>query len=232
MKNRSIFITLLFINILISASAQDVKIEYREDRGASHYYYYYTYKDTDEGYIVRSAKTMDGDTIEIQTLYTDNNFNTLKWDYLRDVDNTHTISVLSGNSVIMDGIHEGKEIHEEFELDENKWIQLFPLNPGLNEWLLADQEELRFWVIGNAGPADMEMNRFEARKEGTVDLAVMNENVKAIKINMNLTGWRSLFWDGFYYFRISDMKILKYSGDGAPGAPKSVTTIISEKTVK
>jgi len=33
------------------------------------------------------------------------------------------------------------------------------MNPGLNEWIKSDEEEIRFWIIGNAGPADMEINK-------------------------------------------------------------------------
>ena len=123
------------------------------------------------------------------------------------------------------GFLEGDEIDEFEELDEDEpWIQLFPMNPGMDNFIFSDEEEIVFWSIGTERPADMEINSFSAEKEETA----YNKDFgcQVVRVNFSPTGWKSFFWDGDYYFRASDGRVMGYRGDGAPGKPSSKTTLI------
>jgi hypothetical protein len=37
-----------------------------------------------------------------------------------------------------------------------------------------------------------------------------------------------MFWEGDFFFRTSDLRIILYEGEGAPGKPDSRTTLIAE----
>ena len=123
---------------------------------------------------------------------------------------------------------EADESDELEELDEDEpWIQLFPMNPGMDKFIYSDEDEIVFWSIGTESPADMEINSFSAEKE---DSGYHDEfGCKVIRINFSPTGWKSWFWDGDYFFRLDDARVMGYRGDGAPGKPSSKTTLIIEE---
>lgn len=222
-------VTILFALISLISISQDKYYTFEEISGDEEYYYFYKYSSTENGHIIQSVKTHHKDTLETQILTTDKEFNSLKWEYIRESDQTHVIAMSKGDFVIFKGKHDGDKIDEEFELDGYRWIQIFPMNPGLNEWIKSGEEEIRFWVIGNDGPADMEINKFVASKEGTEKVYIMNKAVYCWNIDMTLSGWRSLFWSGNYFYSKNKLRVVKYDGGGAPGNPGSITTMISKK---
>ena len=75
-------------------------------------------------------------------------------------------------------------------------------------------------------PADMEINSFSAEKEENGYSEEFGCNV--VRVNFSPTGWRSMFWEGDYYFRSEDARVMGYRGDGAPGKPSSKTTLVKE----
>ena len=211
--------------ILIGKAVSGQDLVYEELRGDERIYYHYQYEKTTDGYTIYVARLIEGDTADKHVLVTDPEFRTLSWHYLRFGEHTDVLARLTNGGVMITGFLEGDEIDELEELDEDEpWIQLFPMNPGMDEFIFSEEDEIVFWSIGTESPADMEINSFSAEKEESA----YNKDFgcEVLRINFSPTGWKSFFWDGDYYFRITDGRVMGYRGDGAPGKPSSKTTLI------
>ena len=223
---------LLLFGILLTAfsnstvSAQELL--YREESGDNVYLYYYTFTNMSDGHKIRVARATKGDTIETHVLITDPGFKTLSWHYRRFGEHTDVTARLTPEGVHIKGYLDGDELDEFEELDDDEpWIQLFPMNPGMENFLSSDEDEIVFWSIGTESPADMEIHSFSAEKEETTSSDEFGCAV--IRVNFSPTGWKSMFWDGDYYFRQKDGRIVGYRGDGAPGKPSVKTTLVKEE---
>ena len=223
----SLLLLCLFLLPAINVFSQD--LVYQEKKGDNKvlYYHYYLSKTSDQHHF-RCVRLSGKDTLEDQILHTDGKYRSKSWDYSRKADQTRVKASLEGNRVTLKGIHDGKRINEIFDLDDYPWIQAFPLNPGLENWLTGEEEEITFWVIGTASSADMDINRFTAEKKDKEKIMIMGSMLEAQRVNITLAGWRSMFWDGDFYFRVSDGRIIKYDGGGPPGEPSSVTHLVKE----
>jgi hypothetical protein len=229
MKIPFVFHSLLFIFLasLASTSVSGQTLLYEEERRDDRIYYHYVFNEMQDGYHISVARVMEGDTTDRHLLVTDTAYRTLSWRYTRSGENTDVLAKLTPDGVSIEGYLDGDRLDELEELDEDEpWIQLFPMNPGMEQFLASGRDEIVFWSIGTESPADMEINSFSAEKEET---AYMKEfGCRVTRVNFSPTGWRSVFWDGDYYFRTSDGRVLGYRGDGAPGKPSSKTSLIRE----
>lgn len=219
---------LLLVCIFSAPIVKAQVLEYQEFSGDDTYYYYYNIVKTASGHRVDIARTHNGDTTDKQVLITDSEFKTLSWRYIRFGEETDVFAKLTREGVSIKGILDGDELDEFEELDEDEpWIQIFPMSPGFENFVLSDEEELEFWSIGTESPADMEISCFDAEKEEHGYSEDFGCDI--IRVNFGPSGWKSMFWDGDYYFRPADARILGYRGDGAPGKPSSKTTLIKEE---
>ncbi len=220
-------ITVMILTLgLFSMNGQVLR--YEEHSGDRVSYYHYTFNKTADGYHIHVARLHQGDTTEKQLLTTDHEFNTLTWRYIRFGEHTDVMARLTPDGVSIKGHLDGDRLEEFEELDDDEpWIQLFPMNPGMENFVLSGKEELVFWSIGTESPADMEINSFAAEKEAKEYSE--DFGCEVVRVNFSPTGWRSIFWDGDYYFRAGDARVVGYRGDGAPGKPSSKTTLILEK---
>lgn len=201
---------------------------YREESGDNVYFYHYSFSKITDGYRIKVARTADGDTTDKQVLVTDPDFRTRSWHYIRFGEHTDVYARLNEKGVQIKGHLDGDELDEFEELDKNEpWIQLFPMNPGMESFIFSAETELVFWSIATESPADMEINSFSAIKK---ENAYSDEfGCKTLRINFSPTGWRSYFWNGDYYFRAYDARVVGYRGDGAPRKPSAKTTLIREE---
>jgi len=218
---------LVIIVLCLNLNLQGQRYVFEEVRGDDLIYYHYDQAQTDNGYTIKVARIMDGDTTDKHVLITDSDFKTLSWRYIRFGERTDVLATLTSEGVSIKGVLDDDELDEFEELDEDEpWIQLFPMNPGMEQFINSDEDEIVFWSIGTESPADMEINSFSAEKEESG----YNEEFgcDVLRINFSPTGWKSFFWDGDYYFRLEDGRVVGYRGDGAPGKPSSKTTLIKE----
>lgn len=218
----------LFMLLLFTACGlSGQELTYREQRGDDTFYYHYTFKKIPDGHLISVCRLNDGDTTDKQVLITDPAYHSLSWRYIRFGEETDVSARKTDRGVSIAGILDGKVVEEFEKLDEDEpWIQLFPMNPGFDTFVLSEEKELVFWSIGTESPADMEINSFSAEKE---ENTYSDEfGCRVLRINFSPTGWRSIFWDGDYYFRADDARVMGYRGDGAPGKPSSKTTLIKE----
>ena len=203
-------------------------LEYHEQRGSEVFAYHYAFTETADGYRIFVHRMNGSDTTDWQVLTTGLAFKTLSWRYVRMGEETDVEARLVHDGVQIRGRLDGKEIDELEEPGEGEpWIQLFPMNPGMEQFIFSSADEIVFWSIGTERPADMKINSFRAEKE---EVAWSDDyGCEVLRINFAPTGWRSYFWNGDYYFRPSDGRVLGYRGDGAPGKPSSKTTLVREE---
>jgi len=203
-------------------------IVYEELTGDDLIYYHYVYEKVPEGYSIQVARIYEGDTTDKHLLITGPDYQTKSWRYVRFGEHTDVKAVLTPKGVMIKGYLDGDEVDELEEMDDDEyWVQLFPMNPGMEKFIFSDEDEVVFWSIGTERPADMEINSFSAEKEESV--YHKDFGCEVMRINFSPTGWKSFFWDGDYYFRVSDGRVMGYRGDGAPGKPSSKTTLIKEE---
>lgn len=220
-------LTALFL--LISLAGQAQKLTYREVSGENVFHYDYEINKTSDGYEIRVVKRKDNQVIEDQAFYLNQDYHTTKWVYVRPGDNTDVTTVLKGDMVYMKGVSDGDEVEEDEDLDDYPWIQLWPMNMGLEPFMNAEEEkEIKYWAYGTEKPGDLELVRFVATKEGTETIRIDNEEYNVYRVNITLSGWRSMFWEGNFFLRKSDWRIIMYDGEGAPGKPDSKTTLVAE----
>jgi len=222
------FVSTIFAFLLISTgSLQAQNLKYYEQSGDMEYDYYYSFNKIAKGYEIHVARMNNGDTLDKQVLITNNDYETLSWWYFRFGEHTEVLAQLTREGVHIKGYLDDDELDEMEELDDDEfWIQLFPLNPGFEKFIFSDEEEIVFWSIGTESPADMELHSFSAEKVFTGYSDEFKCNI--IQVNFSPTGWKSFFWDGDYYFRQDDGRLMGYRGDGAPGKPSSKTTLVEE----
>jgi len=214
--------------IILGQQAFAQTIVYEEVTGDKLIYYHYDFEQTPEGYTIQVARIFEGDTTDKHLLVTGPDMQTLSWRYIRFGEHTDVFAKLTSEGVLIKGFLDGDEIDELEEMDDDEyWVQLFPMNPGLEKFIFSEEEELVFWSIATESPADMEINSFSAEKEETAYNA--DFGCEVMRINFSPTGWKSFFWDGDYYFRATDGRVMGYRGDGAPGKPSSKTTLIKEE---
>lgn len=224
--NTKIACTFMMLLLLV-ATVHGQVLQYQEMRGDDEFHYHYNIEPSAEGYRISVARLHKGDTTDKQLLITDQAYKTLSWRYIRFGENTNVLATLTPGGVSIKGVLDGDRLEEFEELDEDEpWIQLFPMNPGMDSFVLSDDEEIVFWSIGTESPADMEINSFSAEKEENGYSEEFGCNV--VRVNFSPTGWRSMFWEGDYYFRSEDARVMGYRGDGAPGKPSSKTTLVKE----
>jgi hypothetical protein len=191
------------------------------------YDYHYSFNKTATGYEIDVVRLHNSDTVDKHLLITGQNYETLSWHYFRFGEHTDVLAKLTREGVHIKGYLDDDELDEFEELDDDEpWIQLFPLNPGFEKFIFSDDEEIVFWSIGTESPADMELHSFSAEKVFTGYSEEFKCNI--IQVNFSPTGWKSLFWDGDYFFRQEDGRLMGYRGDGAPGKPSAKTTLVKE----
>lgn len=225
---KNLLISMMACLVLIPSSLISQELTYVEVSGEMVYDYNYSINKTAQGYKVDVARLHKGDTLDKHTLITSLGYETLSWHYYRFGENTEVMARKTNEGVHIKGFLDDDELDELEELDDDEpWIQLFPLNPGFEEFVFSDEEEIVFFSIGTESPADMELHSFSAEKVFTGYSDEFKCNI--IQVNFSPTGWKSLFWDGDYFFRQEDGRLMGYRGDGAPGKPSAKTTLVNEE---
>jgi hypothetical protein len=219
---------IIFLSIIFGQTLFSQYLVYEELRGDDKIYYYYWFEKTTDGNHITVARVFEGDTTDKHILVTGPDYQTRTWQYTRFGEQTEVYAKLTPEGVHIKGYLYGDELDEVEELDDDEpWIQLFPMNPGMEQFVFSDEDEIVFWSIATERPADMEINSFSAEKEETGQHDEFGCEV--MRVNFSPTGWKSFFWDGDYYFRTEDGRVMGYRGDGAPGKPSSKTTLIIEE---
>lgn len=132
----------------------------------------------------------------------------------------HDITVTrKGDTLHLSGIRFGEEYNKEVSIDERPWYQ--PLSFSLRSFLSSDEQKTSFWVVR----ADkIDVMALTAEKVGEEDIIFNGEAMPSQKVEIRAEGFRSSFWHGTYWYRISDNLFLRY--ESVHGLPGTATTIV------
>ena len=124
--------------------------------------------------------------------------------------------------LLFSGVFKGKEIERAFAVDELPWYQALSLS--LRPFAHGPVERMEFWSIR---PDTLDVHRLQVRREGEETLKLHGESVASIKLKIQLTGMKSIFWSCYYWLRKSDGLFVRYEGpSGPPGWPLTTVELL------
>lgn len=161
------------------------------------------------------SATISGEEIlETHVLVTDSAFAAIKWRYTNSENETEVKAYREENVIYLKGSGKDGEIDEKFEIDSRPWHELFPVD--LEQFAISGEKEIEFWTIGTFGPGYMKITDFIAKRKETDEIEFGNDTVEAVRIQVHMKGWKSIFWKGNYWFRKSDGRYLWYENEEEP----------------
>ncbi len=144
---------------------------------------------------------------------------TRRWHYVRPDRQIDLIAHRQGENIAVKGTLEGKAVDKRIGIAGAPWYQAtsFSLRP----FVRSDRTEMVFWTL----LADrLSAVKMRVRKEGRMPVSVNGATYPTRKIDITPTGFKSMFWKGSYWFRLTDGAFIKY--EGPSGLPGSATTRI------
>jgi hypothetical protein len=97
---------------------------------------------------------------------------------------------------------------------------------SLSKLAKSKKKTTTFWTLNPTNLAPYKMKALNYGKE-TID--VNGKEIKTYKIKVILTGFRSLFWHAFYWYRVDDDTLVQYKGvDGPPTSPATLINLVEE----
>lgn len=211
---------LLLISLVCSIAAASVwgeEYNYRQRKGAQETINTWTRGVLKPGRIkLTAAKT---DTGEFNKMICDNGYNILEWHYINKKNRTVLHTVRKNGSVHVSGEVKGKPINKTIKLETSLWYQVPEFAIGRK--LAAGQDSVIFAMLWIDKMAFFKM---KAVRIGDEKIRIEGKDIDTMKVEVKLTGFKSIFWHSTYWFRKSDLLIVRYVGvNGLPGT--KVTTI-------
>ena len=130
------------------------------------------------------------------------------------------------NSLLMTGLFKGSTISREVSIDDAPWYQALSLS--LRQFTNPNRDHLEFWSIR---PDTLDVHKLQVTRSGE-ELVDMNGTMtKAIKLKIQLTGLKSMFWSCHYWLRKEDGLFIRYQGpSGPPGWPETIVELVAPPT--
>ena len=187
---------------------QSMILEYTEKKDNSVQVHSFNIKDVD-GVVHISLKTTEQGNVIEQTFTMTNWMDTDLWTYRDNKENTRIMGRKKLGEIFLTGIHKGKKIEKSFKLGFLKWNQLFHI--GLKDFILGSTDTIKFFAVGTTGIGDMKGTRFKAEKQGEQRIVTDGKQINTIYINISMTGFKSVFWNGHYWFERNNGIFMRYS---------------------
>lgn len=162
---------------------------------------------------------------ESYTTTNDLQLNALQWQYNNSLQNTNILAKRNKNSIQITGTFKGKPINTQVRIDDDPWYQ--PMSISLSNFTKAPKKVITFWTLN---PLNLSPYKIKALNYGVETIKTGGKEIRAYKIKVVLTGFRSMFWHAFYWFRETDGTLVLYNGvDGPPNTPTTTINLIEEK---
>lgn len=210
MKTFLALILVLFISYTICYGEILIYKESAEDGERTHKY---QIESDSTGYKI-SATISGEETLETHVVVTDSAGATIKWRYTNSERETDVKAYRQENVIYLKGSDKDGKIDEKFDIDSRPWHEFFPLD--LEQFAISHEKEMEFWAIGTFGPGYMKITDFIAKRKETDTIEFGSDTVEAVRIQVHMKGWKSIFWKGNYWFRKSDGRYLWYENDEEP----------------
>jgi len=162
---------------------------------------------------------------ETYTTTNDLDLNALEWQYNNSAQNTNILAKRNKNSIQITGTFKGKPINTKVGIDSDPWYQ--PMSFSLSKFTKAPKKVITFWTLN---PLNLSVYKIKALNYGIETIKTGGKEIQAYKIKVVLSGFRSMFWHAFYWFRETDGTLVLYNGvDGPPNTPMTTINLIEEK---
>lgn len=156
-------------------------------------------------------------------IYYDSKENVKK--YTVEVNGTTSTFERKNNTITSKGISE--------EIDNKPWYQMGNIR---NTFINSDKSKEEFWFISSNFHEKMTekkkipLIRMVMKKEKKETIIINGKNIDTIHVRVTFPDFRSLFWHGDYWYRLSDGVMVRADEvRGAPGTPKTITILESEE---
>ncbi|MBN2010128.1 hypothetical protein JW960_12355 [candidate division KSB1 bacterium] len=155
-------------------------------------------------------------------LMCDSTYDCRSWTYHNAELNINLEFEKQQNRIICQGIFEGNTVYKEFDTVGYKWLQFHGF--ALESFLKSSEDEIEFISIL---PDKMKLYKLRARKQQTETIDVDGQTMRAICVNVSLTGFMSRLGHVSYWFRDTDHRFVKFETQvKVPGYPKSTYQLI------
>jgi hypothetical protein len=140
---------------------------------------------------------------------------TRRWHYVHPGRQIDLTALRKGDTIAVKGRVKEKSVDKTIGITGAPWYQAtsFSLRP----FVLSDRTEMIFWTLLADRVSTVKMR---VRKEGRMPVSVNGARYPTRKIDIAPTGFKSMFWKGSYWFRVTDGVFVQYEGpSGLPGSP-------------
>jgi len=148
---------------------------------------------------------------------------TLSWSV--DDPQTETLIKVSrqGQKLAFQGVFNGDEIDRKVKIDSAPWYQALSLS--LRQFTDSEKMSIEFWSIR---PDTLDVHRLKVFRETEESIKINNVTCETIKLKIQLTGLKAVFWSCYYWLRKDDGLFVRYEGpSGPPGWPLTRVELIN-----
>lgn len=177
-------------------------------------------------YLVKLTKKSEKQEIHVE-LELDSSFSTLKWKYNNPNKGIDISAFREDTKIFLSGTNKSKTINKKFDVGSLPWKQIFSFD--LEGFIASGKNKMEFCALGAEGPGAMASAKFSATVQGNDRIVYQGEEVETTHLKISLTGIKSAFWKGDYWYRKSDNKFLRYQSGGGANSPSTITELISEE---
>ena len=214
------FFTCLFLILTLSFTAEAKNLKYSETIASRCREIFWDLK-TEKHWVTLDYKREE----ENYTTTNDLNLNALQWQYNNTAENTSILAKRNKDSIQITGTFKGKPINTEIRIDDDPWYQ--PMSLSLSKFTKSPKKVVIFWTLN---PLNLSPYKIKALNYGIETIKINGKEIQAYKIKVVLSGFRSMFWHAFYWFRETDGTLVLYNGvDGPPNTPMTTINLIEEK---
>ncbi len=217
---------ILLISLVCSIAAVSVwgeEYNFRQRKGARETTNTWTRVMVKPGRIDLTATKRDSG--EFNKMICDDGYNILEWRYTNKKNRTGLHAVRKNGSVHVSGEVKGKPINKTISVETSLWYQVPEFAIGRK--LAAGQDSVifaMFWID------KMAFFNMKAVRIGDEKIRIGGKDVDTMKVEVKLTGFKSIFWHSNYWFRKSDLLMVKYVGvNGIPGTKVTVIELMPNK---
>jgi len=196
--------SILLIFIIAAFSAPVEKYAYRMRIGNKSAVNRWT-REMRSGTIVLGSENMMTD--EFDTMICNGGYETIEWFYTSGNKGTRLSGTRKNNLVEISGFAKGKPVRTSITLEEGSWYQ-FP-EFAFSHMLASNRESAVYYIFW---PDKFIFYAMKAKRIGEEPVLYDGKTVDAIKVKVTLTGFKSIFWSSYYWFRKPDYLFVRYEG--------------------
>ncbi len=213
------YIFIFLFSLFLSLNLQAEEYKYIERTGNCY---------TDISWKIKSEKYWTVlEASRAQETYTTTNdvqLNALEWHLVNTADKTDISVKRQKNLITIRGVFKSKPIERSIKTDNDPWYQ--PMSFSLSKLSKSRKKAVTFWTLN---PMNLKPYKMKALNYGKETININGKEIKTYKIKVILTGFRSMFWHAFYWYRADDNALVRYKGvDGPPTSPVTLISLVEE----